>query len=186
MLDMGFFDDIMKIEKLLPKDRQTIMFSATMPPKIRKLAKSILRDPEEINIAITRPPETIMQSVYLCYKPQKMKILRKLFEEKKPKKVLLFSESKAKVKEISRTLKRMGISAGEMHSDLDQSQRDNIMHEFRNERVDVLVATDIVARGIDIDDITVVINFEVPYDVEDYVHRIGRTARAGDPWAIRL
>jgi len=180
MLDMGFFDDIMKIEKLLPKERQTIMFSATMPPKIQQLAKTILHEPEEISISITRPPDTIMQSVYLCYEPQKMHILRQLFEEKKPRKVILFSGSKMKVKEIAKLLRGMGLSAGEMHSDLDQAQRDSIMHEFRNERVDILVATDIVARGIDIDDITLVINFEVPYDVEDYVHRIGRTARAGD------
>ena len=121
-----------------------------------------------------------MQSVYLCYEPQKMQILRQLFKEKKPRKVILFSGSKMKVKEIAKLLRGMGLSAGEMHSDLDQAQRDSIMHEFRNERVDILVATDIVARGIDIDDITLVINFEVPYDVEDYVHRIGRTARAGD------
>ncbi|KUL15342.1 MAG: DEAD/DEAH box helicase domain protein [Proteiniphilum sp. 51_7] len=180
MLDMGFFDDIMKIERLLPKERQTIMFSATMPPKIQQLAKTILHDPEEISISITRPPDTIMQSAYLCYESQKMQILRQLFKEKKPKKVLLFSGSKMKVKEITKLLRGMGLSAGEMHSDLDQAQRDSIMHEFRNERVDILVATDIVARGIDIDDITLVINFEAPYDVEDYVHRIGRTARAGD------
>jgi len=180
MLDMGFFDDIMKIEKLLPKERQTIMFSATMPLKIQQLAKTILHDPTEISISITKPPETIMQSVYLCYEPQKMQILKQIFKEKKPRKVILFSGSKMKVKEIAKILRSMGLSAGEMHSDLDQAQRDSIMHEFRNERVDILVATDIVARGIDIDDITLVINFEVPYDVEDYVHRIGRTARAGD------
>ncbi|MBK5194743.1 MAG: DEAD/DEAH box helicase [Proteiniphilum sp.] len=180
MLDMGFFDDIMKLEKLLPKERQTIMFSATMPPKIQQLAKTILHKPEEISISITRPPDTILQSAFICYEPQKMGIVRNLFKEKKPKKVILFSGSKQRVKELAKTLRSMGLSAGEMHSDLDQAQRDNIMHEFRNERVDILVATDIVARGIDIDDISMVINFEVPYDVEDYVHRIGRTARAGD------
>lgn len=180
MLDMGFFDDIMKLEKLLPKERQTIMFSATMPPKIQQLAKTILQKPEEISISITRPPDTILQSAFICYEPQKMGIVKSLFKEKKPKKVILFSGSKQRVKELAKTLRSMGLSAGEMHSDLDQAQRDNIMHEFRNERVDILVATDIVARGIDIDDISMVINFEVPYDVEDYVHRIGRTARAGD------
>lgn len=180
MLDMGFFDDIMKIEKLLPKERQTIMFSATMPPKIQQMAKTILRNPAEITIAIARPPETILQSAYICHEPQKIEIVRSLFKEKKPNKVILFSGSKLKVKEIAKVLKRMGLSAGEMHSDLEQAQRDHVMHEFRNERVDILVATDIVARGIDIDDITLVINFDVPYDVEDYVHRIGRTARAGD------
>ena len=180
MLDMGFNDDIMSIAKLLPKDRQTIMFSATMPPKIQKLAKSILRDPEEITIAISRPPESIIQSAYICYEPQKINILQHLFKDKKPNKVILFSGKKQKVKEITKTLKRMNLSVGEMHSDLDQSQREHVMHEFKNERIDILVATDIVSRGIDIDDISLVINFDVPYDVEDYVHRIGRTARAGD------
>src|SRR5690554_7086873 len=180
MLDMGFYDDIMKIEKLLPKDRQTVMFSATMPPKIQQLAKTIQRNPEEISIAIARPPESIIQSTYICYEPQKMQILKRLFHEKKPNKVILFSGSKQKVKEIAKTLYQMKLSVGEMHSDLDQAQREHVMHEFKNERIDILVATDIVARGIDIDDITLVINFDVPYDVEDYIHRIGRTARAGD------
>lgn len=180
MLDMGFYDDIMKIEKLLPKDRQTIMFSATMPPKIQQMAKTILRNPKEITVAISRPPETILQSAYVCYEEQKPAIIKHLFASKNPKKVILFSGSKSKVKEIYRMLRKMGLSAGEMHSDLDQAQRDHIMHEFRNERVNTLVATDIVARGIDIDDISLVINYDVPYEVEDYVHRIGRTARAGD------
>lgn len=180
MLDMGFYDDIMKIEKLLPKNRQTIMFSATMPLKIQQMARDILNNPSEITLAIARPPETILQSAYICHEPQKIQIVRSLFQEKKPNKVILFSGSKQKVKEIAKVLKRMGLSAGEMHSDLDQAQRDFIMREFKNERVDILVATDIVSRGIDIDDITLVINFDVPYDVEDYVHRIGRTARAGD------
>lgn len=180
MLDMGFYDDIMKIEKMLPKNRQTIMFSATMPPKIQEMAKTILRNPEIVNIAIARPPEAILQSAYICYEPQKLEIVKSLFENKKPNKVLLFSGKKKKVKEINKALRRMGLSSDAMHSDLEQSERDHVMHEFRNERVDILVATDIVARGIDIDDITLVINFDVPYDVEDYVHRIGRTARAGE------
>ena len=180
MLDMGFFDDIMKIEKLLPKNRQTIMFSATMPPKIQTLAKTILQNPAEISIAISRPPETILQSAYICYEAQKLEIVKQLFKDKQPNKVILFSGSKLKVKEISKALKKMGLSAGEMHSDLDQAQRDFVMREFRNERIGILVATDIVSRGIDIDDISLVINFDVPYDSEDYVHRIGRTARAGD------
>ncbi len=180
MLDMGFYDDIMKIEKLLPKDRQTIMFSATMPPKIREMAKSIQRNPEIVSVAISKPPESILQSAYVCHEPQKLEIVKRLFTEKKPSKVILFSGKKQKVKDITRELRRMGLSADAMHSDLEQSERDKVMHEFRNERIDILVATDIVARGIDIDDITLVINFDVPYDVEDYVHRIGRTARAGD------
>ena len=180
MLDMGFFDDIMKIEKLLPKDRQTIMFSATMPPKIQQLAKTILHDPEEITIAVARPPETILQTAYICYESQKIEIVKQLFSDKKPNKVILFSGKKQKVKEIAKTLRKMGLSADAMHSDLEQTERNSVMHEFRNERVDILVATDIVSRGIDIDDISLIINFDVPYDAEDYVHRIGRTARAGD------
>ena len=180
MLDMGFFDDIMQIVNRLPKERQTIMFSATMPAKIRQLAKTILRDPVEVKIAISRPPENIMQTAYICEEGQKPAIIRNLFSEKSPEKVILFSGSKLKVKEITKTLRRMGLSVGEMHSDLDQAQRDSIMHEFRNNRVNMLIATDIVARGIDIDDITLVINYDVPWEVEDYVHRIGRTARAGE------
>lgn len=180
MLDMGFFDDIMSIVNRLPKDRQTIMFSATMPAKIRQLAKTILRDPVEVKIAISRPPENIMQTAYICEEFQKLGIIRHLFSEKLPNKVILFSGSKLKVKEITKTLHKMGLSVGEMHSDLDQQQRDKVMHEFRNNRVNMLIATDIVARGIDIDDITLVINYDVPYEVEDYVHRIGRTARAGE------
>ncbi len=180
MLDMGFYDDIMKIEKLLPKERQTIMFSATMPAKIKQLAKNILSNPKEITIAIARPPEAILQSAYICYEPQKIEILKELFSKNRPKKVILFSGKKKKVKEIAKSLRKMGLVADAMHSDLEQSERDSVMHEFKNERVDILVATDIVARGIDIDDISLVINFDVPYDVEDYVHRIGRTARAGD------
>ena len=180
MLDMGFFDDIMSIVNRLPTDRQTIMFSATMPAKIRQLAKTILRDPVEVKIAISRPPENIMQTAYICEEFQKLGIIRHLFSEKLPNKVILFSGSKLKVKEITKTLHKMGLSVGEMHSDLDQQQRDKVMHEFRNNRVNMLIATDIVARGIDIDDITLVINYDVPYEVEDYVHRIGRTARAGE------
>ena len=180
MLDMGFFDDIMMIVHRLPKDRQTIMFSATMPPKIRQLAKTILHDPVEVKIAISRPPDTIMQTAYICEDSQKNSIIRHLFKDKTPNKVILFSGSKLKVKELTRTLRKMGLSVGEMHSDLEQKERDAIMHEFKNNRVNMLIATDIVARGIDIDDITLIINYEVPYEVEDYVHRIGRTARAGD------
>ncbi len=180
MLDMGFFDDIMTIVNRLPKERQTIMFSATMPPKIRELAKTILKNPEEVKIAISRPPETIMQTAYICEEGQKNAIILHLFKEKTPNKVILFCGSKIKVKELTRSLRKMGLSVGEMHSDLDQKGRDEIMHEFKNNRVKMLIATDIVSRGIDIDDITLVINYDVPYEVEDYVHRIGRTARAGD------
>ncbi|MBP6611416.1 MAG: DEAD/DEAH box helicase, partial [Paludibacter sp.] len=178
MLDMGFFEDIMQVVNRLPKDRQTIMFSATMPPKIRQLAKTILNDPAEVKIAISRPPDSIMQTAYICNESQKTGIVRHLFAAQEPNKVIVFSGSKLKVKEIAKTFKQMGLNVGEMHSDLDQQQREHIMHEFRHNRVSILVATDIVSRGIDIDDISLVINYDVPHDAEDYVHRIGRTARA--------
>ena len=178
MLDMGFFDDIMQVVNRLPKDRQTIMFSATMPPKIRQLAKTILNNPVEVKIAVSRPPESIMQTAYICHEAQKQAIIRHLFVGQEANKVIIFSGSKLKVKELFKTFRQMGLSVGEMHSDLDQAQREHVMHEFKNNRVSILVATDIVSRGIDIDDITLVINYDVPHDVEDYVHRIGRTARA--------
>ena len=180
MLDMGFHDDIMNIVKLLPKKRQTLLFSATMPPKIQTLAKTILNDPEIIEISVSRPPDSIMQSAYICYDNQKTPIITSLFEKKEPKKVILFAGTKIKVKEITKILKRMGVSADEMHSDLSQDQREAVMHEFKNDRVGILVATDIVSRGIDIDDISLIINYDVPNDSEDYVHRVGRTARAGE------
>src|ERR1035437_9677154 len=178
MLDMGFFDDIMQVVNRLPKDRQTIMFSATMPPKIRLLAKTIMNDPFEVKIAVWKPPESSMQTAYICYEAQKQGIIRHLFVEQEATKVIIFSGSKLKVKELYKTFTQMGLKVGEMHSDLDQTQRDHIMHEFRNNRVNILVATDIVSRGIDIDDISLIINYDVPHDAEDYVHRIGRTARA--------
>ncbi len=178
MLDMGFFDDIMQVVNRLPKDRQNIMFSATMPPKIRQLAKTIMNDPFEVKIAISRPPESIMQTAYICHESQKPAIIKSLFSSEEPNKVILFSGSKLKVKEITKSLRQLGLKVDEMHSDLDQVQRDKVMHEFKNSRVNILVATDIVSRGIDIDDISLVINYDVPHDAEDYVHRIGRTARA--------
>lgn len=177
MLDMGFFDDIMQIYKQLPNSCQTVMFSATMPPKIRKLAASILKNPIEVEIAISRPPESIMQSAYICYEAQKLPILRKLFEQSAPKRTIIFASAKLKVRELTSTLRKMGFNVADMHSDLEQSQREQVMRDFKNGYVDVLVATDIVARGIDIDNIRVVINYDIPHDPEDYVHRIGRTAR---------
>lgn len=177
MLDMGFYDDIMQVQKQLPPTCQTIMFSATMPPKIRTLAKTILKDPEEVKIAISRPPESILQTAYICYDPQKIKILEDLFLQSRPQRVIIFSSSKMKVKELASTLKRMKFNVAAMHSDLEQSQREEVMKEFKNGRIDILVATDVVSRGIDINDIKLVVNFDIPHDPEDYVHRIGRTAR---------
>lgn len=180
MLDMGFFEDIMQIVKYLPKERQTIMFSATMPSKIQQLANTILNNPVEVKLAVSKPAEKIVQAAYVCYENQKLGIVRSLFEDEVPERVIIFASSKIKVKEVAKALKLMKLNVGEMHSDLEQSQREFIMHEFKSGRINILVATDIVSRGIDIDDIRLVLNFDVPHDSEDYVHRIGRTARANN------
>ena len=186
MLDMGFYDDIMTIVNKLPKDRQTIMFSATMPTNIRKMAKAIMQHPVEVQIAISRPPESIRQMAADIYETQKTAFLVRLLgfglqtpdTSEKLKKVIIFVGKKQKVKELTRALRANHINARAMHSDLEQKERDEVMLDFRNGKVDVLVATDIVSRGIDVDDIPLVINYDVPRDAEDYVHRIGRTARA--------
>ena len=178
MLDMGFIEDIQKIVSQLPASCQRVMFSATMPPKIRELAVTLLHDPVEIKIAVSRPAEKIRQSAYVCYEPQKLKIIQNLFKAGDLQRVIIFSGKKDKVKDITRSLKHMHINCDQMHSDLSQQERDEVMYRFKAGKTDVLVATDIVARGIDIDDIRIVINYDVPHDAEDYVHRIGRTARA--------
>ena len=178
MLDMGFYDDIMKIGNSLPAKRQTIMFSATMPPKIRQLAKNIMNDPVEVNVAISKPNEAIDQSAYVCYETQKMGIIDWLFREPTGTKTIIFSSSKQKVKELTFALKRKKYKVGEMHSDLEQPEREAVMLDFKNNKIDILVATDVISRGIDIDQIGLVINYDVPHDPEDYIHRIGRTARA--------
>ena len=178
MLDMGFSDDILQIAKLLPQDHQTIMFSATMPNKIQDLARTLLYNPIEVKIAVSKPAEKIQQSAYVCYEPQKLGIIRHLFKAGELERVIIFSGKKDKVKDITRELQRNHINCASMHSDLTQQERDDVMYRFKAGQVNVLVATDIVARGIDIDDILMVINYDVPRDVEDYVHRIGRTARA--------
>ena len=189
MLDMGFYDDIMTIVSKLPKDRQTIMFSATMPTNIRKMAKAIMHNPVEVQKAVSRPPETIQQMAVDIFEPQKTAFLVRLLgnspcagqspeTSEKLKKVIIFVGKKQKVKDLTRALRANRIDARAMHSDLEQKERDEVMLDFRNGKVDVLVATDIVSRGIDVDDIPLVINYDVPRDAEDYVHRIGRTARA--------
>lgn len=180
MLDMGFADDIKQIVKSLPGKRQTILFSATMPSKIKQFAATILNNPVEISLAVSKPAEKIIQTAYICYESQKLAIINELFKNQTPERVIVFASSKLKVKEVTLALKRMHLNVGEMHSDLDQSQRDSIMRDFKAGRINILVATDIVARGIDIDDIRTVINYDVPHDCEDYVHRIGRTARANN------
>lgn len=178
MLDMGFYDDIMTIVNKLPENRQTIMFSATMPDKIQTLARNILHNPVEVKIAVSKPAEKIKQSAYVCYDTQKMPILRHIFTTEEQKRIIIFSGKKERVKEINRELRGMKVNCCSMHSDLTQQERDEVMFQFKSGKKDVLVATDIVARGIDIDDIRMVINYDVPHDAEDYVHRIGRTARA--------
>ena len=178
MLDMGFIDDILQITKLLPQDCQKLMFSATMPPKIRELAVTLLRKPAEVKLKVSRPADKIVQQAYVCYDPQKLQIIDHLFRNGDLKRVIIFCGKKDRVKEIARQLRHLKINCAPMHSDLTQQERDDVMYRFKAGQVDVLVATDIVARGIDIDDISIVINFDVPHDAEDYVHRIGRTARA--------
>lgn len=178
MLDMGFMDDINRIIAALPQHRQNLLFSATMPPRIRTLAKNILKDPVEINIAISRPPDKIVQKAFVVYEPQKLPLIKYLLEKTDYKSALIFCSRKQNVKSLTRLLKQSGFAAGEMHSDLPQSQREAMLLNFAAGRINVLVATDILSRGIDIDTIDLVINYDVPRDGEDYVHRIGRTARA--------
>jgi ATP-dependent RNA helicase RhlE len=178
MLDMGFYDDIVRIISYLPTDRQTLLFSATMPPKIRSLANQILDKPVEISIAISKPAEGILQQAYMTYDQQKFGLLRHLFKETQYKSVIIFCSRKETVKKLASELKRIIPSLEAFHSDLEQEQREEIMRNFKNKKLQVLVGTDILSRGIDVDGIDLVINYDVPPDGEDYVHRIGRTARA--------
>lgn len=179
MLDMGFYDDIMQIVRQLPPNRQTLMFSATMPPKIQQLAASILNNPAEIKLAVSKPTDKIDQSAFVLYETQKTRVLKHLFSTTHSKRVIVFASSKLKVRKLAAALRKSNWKIGEMHSDLEQKTRDDVMLDFRAGNIDILIATDIVARGIDIDDISMVVNFDVPREAEDYVHRIGRTARAG-------
>lgn len=179
MLDMGFYNDIMTIAKQLPKERQTMLFSATMPEEIRRLAANILTDPLQITLALAKPADGITQQAYICHEGQKPGIIKDIFKNESSERVILFVSRKTKVKEISLMLKKQGFNVGEMHSDLSQSERDEIMYQYKSHKIDIIVATDILARGIDIDDIRIVINYDVPRDCDDYIHRIGRTARAG-------
>lgn len=179
MLDMGFHEDIIKIINVLPKKRQTLMFSATMPPKIRQLAKKILSDPEEINISIAKPAEGVLQGAYLVYDEQKPALIVDLLRDKPElKSILIFAATKKNVKSLHKQLKTEGFSCDAIHSDLEQQERISVLNDFKNKRLRILVATDIVSRGIDIESIDLVINYDVPSDAEDYVHRVGRTARA--------
>lgn len=178
MLDMGFSDDLAKIITFLPKERQNLLFSATMPVKMRELSKKILINPVEINIAISKPPEQITQKAFVVYEAQKVPIIKDMLRSKKFNKVIVFCSKKQNVKVLTAELKRSKLAAEEIHSDLDQKSREQYLQDFRNQKTNILVATDILSRGIDIDDIDLVINYDVPNDGEDYIHRIGRTARA--------
>ena len=178
MLDMGFSEDLHRIISFLPKERQTLLFSATMPPKIRTLASRILKDPEQINIAVSKPAEKVLQAAYLVPNHEKVALIRKLLTGKKLKSIIIFSSTKKNVKELERELLKIGMNTASIHSDLTQDQRNEVLRSFRNRKLQILVATDIVSRGIDIDSIELVINYDVPGDAEDYIHRVGRTARA--------
>ncbi len=178
MLDMGFNDDIMKIISFLPKQRQNLLFSATMPMKMREMARRILHDAVEINIAVSKPPEQIVQKAFVVYEPQKIPLIKDILQHKDLQSVIVFCSKKQNVKQLTSELKRARFSVGEIHSDLEQTSREQVLQNFRNKKLKILVATDILSRGIDIEDIDLVINFDVPNDGEDYVHRIGRTARA--------
>lgn len=180
MLDMGFHDDIMKIVNMLPKNRQTLLFSATMPPKIRTLAAKLLIDPLEINIALSKPAEGILQGAFSVYNQQKIPLIIALLkgQEKKLPSVIIFSSTKMNVKALEKELQKLGLSANAIHSDLEQAEREKVLMDFKNKKTQILIATDIVSRGIDIDSISLVVNYDVPQDAEDYIHRVGRTARA--------
>lgn len=178
MLDMGFYEDIVKIISHMPKERQNLMFSATMPPAIRKLANTILKEPVEVNIAISRPPDKMKQGAFLVHDEQKIPLVKHILKEKEYNSVLIFCSSKQSVKQLTKDLKKQKLPADEIHSDLEQEQREQVLIDFRSKKLKILVATDILSRGIDIEDIELVINYDVPHEGEDYIHRIGRTARA--------
>ena len=178
MLDMGFQDELMKIISFLAPTRQNLLFSATMPHKMRELARKLLTDPVEINIAVSKPPEQIVQNAFVVYEAQKAPLIKYLLKLKDYTRVIIFCSKKQNVKLLSADLKRSKFKVEEIHSDLMQDQREKVMQDFRNKNLTILVATDILSRGIDIDEIELVINYDVPNDGEDYIHRIGRTARA--------
>ena len=178
MLDMGFYDDILRIIRFLPEKKQTLLFSATMPPRMRELARKILHNPVEINIAMSKPAVGILQQAYLVNNHQKPELLKKIITEKNLSSVLIFASTKIAVKDLEKELRQLRLPAKAIHSDLTQEERENVLLSFRNKSTKILVATDILSRGIDIENIGLVINYDVPADAEDYVHRVGRTARA--------
>lgn len=178
MLDMGFFDDIMRIISYLPRKRQSLLFSATMPPKIRTMARKIMHNPQEINISLAKPPERIRQGAFIVHEQAKIPLIRDLVKDPEMKTIIVFCDTKSMVKQLTRELKAARLQVEEIHSDLEQKEREEVMNRFKSRQTRILVATNIVSRGIDVDNVDLVINFDVPQDTEDYVHRIGRTARA--------
>ncbi|MFM7218198.1 MAG: DEAD/DEAH box helicase [Bacteroidota bacterium] len=178
MLDMGFYDDILKIIRFIPAKRQNLLFSATMPPKIRDLARKIMHDPAEVNIAISKPAEGVTQTAYVLHEAQKPHLLKKILQDRTDPSMLVFASTKQTVKDLEKELRRAGLPVRAIHSDLTQEERENVLLSFRSRQTRILVATDILSRGIDIDNIGLVLNYDVPGDAEDYVHRVGRTARA--------
>ena len=179
MLDIGFYDDIMEIISYLPKERQTLMFSATFPTDVEKLARQVLRNPAEVKIAVSKPAEGITQSVYILHEEQKLTLVMDMFANQERGKGIIFASSKEKVRDLYHALRRSGLKVAQIHSDLENAERTQTLLDFKNNKIQLLVATDVVSRGIDIDDIEFVVNYDVPAQPEDYVHRIGRTARAG-------
>lgn len=178
MLDIGFHDDIIRIFSHLPKERQTLMFSATMPPKIRALASKVLKSPKEFATAISKPAEGVLQAAYICYETQKTPLIESLIADKEDQSIIIFCATKKKVANIARALKKKKFAVEGISSDLEQKDREEMLRKFRARQISILVATDVLSRGIDIKDINLIINFDVPGDAEDYVHRVGRTARA--------
>jgi len=178
MLDMGFYDDIIRIISYLPEKRQTLLFSATMPPKIRTLANKILKNPVQVNIAISKPAEGILQQAYLVYDKQKLTLIKKILKEGNFSSVLIFASTREHVKDLDKELRHSGLDVKAFHSDLLQDEREEIMRAFKSRRLPIIIGTDVLSRGIDVEGIDLVVNYDVPPDPEDYIHRIGRTARA--------
>jgi len=178
MLDMGFYEDLIKIVSHLPIQRQTLLFSATMPPRIRTLANKILINPEQISISISKPAEGILQQAYVVYDAQKMPLLSHILKQDHYTSILIFCSTKDNVKKLEQLVRKSGVAVKAFHSDLEQQEREHIMREFKSKKISTIIGTDILSRGIDVDGIDLVINFDAPPDPEDYIHRIGRTARA--------
>jgi ATP-dependent RNA helicase RhlE len=178
MLDMGFYDDIVKIISYLPSERQTLLFSATMPPKIRTLANKILKNPAQINIAVSKPADGILQQAYMVHDEQKVPLISSLLTGTPHQSIIIFASTKENVKKLQQHLRKKGFQSEAFHSDLDQGEREEILQKFKARKLPILVGTDVLSRGIDVEGIGLVVNFDVPPDPEDYIHRIGRTARA--------